>query len=551
MNALAGTGTLARLGVRRDRVMLPACACAFLAVAANTVDSTGGRYQTTASMRQLAAASNSDTGTLAMHGRVFASSLGGLTAWQVGVLGGVFVALMSILIVVRHTQAEAEAGRLELLSAGAVGRSAAVAAALLIAYGISLALGVAVAAALIAMGLPAAGSIAFGLSWTAAGWVFGAVAAVATALTRGARMARGIAIAALCASYLLRAAGDAAPAGGPQWLTWLSPMGWVEQVRAFGAERWWVLGLAAAVAAALAGAACALAAGREPGTGLTRAAGPAEAGAALRGPLGLAWRLHRGPLLGWTAGFALCGLALGSVATTIGYIFGSGKGVAGESKGVINALQRVGGQPGVIDAYLATIMGIAGLAAAAYAITATRRLRSEETRLRAEPLLAGAVGRSRWMASHLVLVVAGAAVTLAAAGLGAGLAYGVQVHDLGTQIPRELGGALAQLPAALVVAGITAALFGLAPRLIAASWAAVVAALLLGQVGWAARLNQRLMDVSPFTHVPRLPAGAVSATPLLWLTAVALALTAAGLAGFRRRDLAVRAGNAGPRGARG
>jgi hypothetical protein len=55
------------------------------------------------------------------------------------------------------------------------------------------------------------------------------------------------------------------------------------------------------------------------------------------------------------------------------------------------------------------------------------------------------------------------------------------------------------------------------------------------------------MDVSPFTHVPRLPAGAVSATPLLWLTAVALALTAAGLAGFRRRDLAVRAGNAGPR----
>jgi ABC-2 type transport system permease protein len=46
-----------------------------------------------------------------------------------------------------------------------------------------------------------------------------------------------------------------------------------------------------------------------------------------------------------------------------------------------------------------------------------------------------------------------------------------------------------------------------------------------------------VLDVSPFTHVPKLPGGAFSAEPLLWLTAVTLGLAAAGLAGLRRRDV--------------
>jgi hypothetical protein len=50
------------------------------------------------------------------------------------------------------------------------------------------------------------------------------------------------------------------------------------------------------------------------------------------------------------------------------------------------------------------------------------------------------------------------------------------------------------------------------------------------------------MDISPFTHIPKLPGGAVSAQPLLWLCAVALTMAMIGLAGLRRRDL----GDLGP-----
>jgi putative exporter of polyketide antibiotics len=46
-----------------------------------------------------------------------------------------------------------------------------------------------------------------------------------------------------------------------------------------------------------------------------------------------------------------------------------------------------------------------------------------------------------------------------------------------------------------------------------------------------------VQDVSPYTHVPSLPGGSFSATPLLSLSALALALGACGLVLFRRRDV--------------
>jgi ABC-2 type transport system permease protein len=88
--------------------------------------------------------------------------------------------------------------------------------------------------------------------------------------------------------------------------------------------------------------------------------------------------------------------------------------------------------------------------------------------LRAEPVLATSAGRLRWAASHLVFSCAGPAAALAAAGLAAGLAYGSSTGDVGRQLPRVLGGALVQLPAVWVLAGIAVALFGLLPRLVVA-----------------------------------------------------------------------------------
>jgi ABC-2 type transport system permease protein len=88
-----------------------------------------------------------------------------------------------------------------------------------------------------------------------------------------------------------------------------------------------------------------------------------------------------------------------------------------------------------------------------------------------------------------------------------------------------------------VLAGIAAALFGLLPRLVGAAWGAFAVFLVISLLGAGLGLDQWLLDVSPFTHIPKVPGADVSAQPLVWLLAIAVVLTAAGLAGFRRRDL--------------
>jgi ABC-2 type transport system permease protein len=200
---------------------------------------------------------------------------------------------------------------------------------------------------------------------------------------------------------------------------------------------------------------------------------------------------------------------------------------------------RIGGQAALIDAYFASAMAILGIVAAGYAIQATLRLRSEESSLRLEPVLATAVGRLRWAASHLTFSVLGPAIALVAGGVAAGLAYGLSIGDVGGQVPRVLGAAMVQLPAVLVLAAIAVALFGLLPRLASAAWGALAVCVAILLVGASVQVGQWLLDLSPFTHIPRTPGGDVTATPLIWLLAVTVALGAAGLAGLRRRDMPV------------
>ena len=386
---------------------------------------------------------------------------------------------------------------------------------------------------MVGQGLPAAGSVAFGLELAAASWAFAAVGGVAAQLTTGAAAARGIAVAALGAAYLLRLGGDVSSqsGGGLSWLSWLSPIGWAQRVRPYAGERWAVLALPVALTALGVVVALVLSGRRDVGSGLLPPRlGPATAAAGLRSPLALAWRLHRGLLAAWTAGFAAVGVVLGAVTSSVGDL------VAG-NQNLEEVFARLGGRTGLEDAYLASVLGLLGLFAATYAIQATLRLRAEETSGRAEPVLATAVGRLGWAGGHLVFSLLGPAALLLVAGLACGLTAGLSAGDVGGQVPRVLAGAVVQLPAVWVLAAVAVALIGLLPRLAAASWGVLAVCLLVGLVGAALQLSQWLLDVSPFTHVPKYPGGTVTAAPLVALVAVAVTLTAAGLAGLRRRDL--------------
>ncbi len=525
MTGLTGTAALVRLALRRDRVMLPAWLFALVLTLYGSVVSTAAVYPTADARREAAQAIGSSPAVIALYGPATdLGTLGGLATWKPNTFLAVLVALMSMLLVVRHTRADEETGRLELLGSTVVGRHASLTAALIVAAGTNVALAALMTLSVLGQDLPTAGVAALSLGFCGVGLVFAAVAAVAAQLTESSRTANGITATVLGVAFLLRAVGDT----GPSWPSWLSPIGWAQRLRPFGDLNWWPLVLPALAVPLLVAVAYRLSGRRDLAAGFL-APRPGPADGALHGPFALAWRLQRGALLGWAVGFALAGAAIGSIASGAGDLLG-------DNQWVRDFITRFGGEQAIVDSYLATSMGIIGIVATAYAVQAALRLRGEEVAQRVEPLLAGGVGRVRWVLSHLAVAVLGPAVLLTVAGLAAGVAHGIRVGEVG-QVPRVLGGALVQLPAVWVVVGITLALFGLVPRVATAGWGVLVLFLLLTELGPSLRLSRWVLDASPFAHVPKLPVMPFTAAPLVALLAVALAFAAVGLVGVRRRDL--------------
>ncbi|MET9888027.1 ABC transporter permease [Streptomyces sp. NPDC006430] len=520
----AGTGALVRLALRRDRVMMPVWIAVVALMVLSLPASLASAYGTAAERARLLATMNTNGSLRAMYGPVFGDSIGALTAWRGGIFAGVLAAIMSLVIVVRHTREEEETGRQELLSAAMVGRRAPLTAALLAAL---VANGL--AALLVAAGLAgrgAGGALALGSGIGATGMLFAGLAAIAAQVTESARLAKGLTGAAIGAAFVLRAAGDAGSAGGSSRLTWVSPLGWLEHVRAFAGERWWVLALFATAVIVQVAAAYGLAGRRDLGMSLLPARpGPAEGRLGSAGAL--ARRLQRGSLIGWSLGFLAAGAVFGGMAD-------GATELVGDNERTREIIERMGGRSGLTDAFLATMAGMLGMVAALYIVSAVLRLGGEESGQRAEPLLANAVGRLRWAGGHLAVAFGGSALILLLAGLGLGIGHGGQ--DVGAAV----GACLAQLPAVWVIGALAALLHGAAPRYAVAAWAVAGTALALGWIGPALNLPQAVLNVSPFAHLPKLPgAQAVSWTPLLVLTALAAALLAAGLTALRRRDLVV------------
>ncbi|MGW2642603.1 ABC transporter permease [Streptomyces sp. NPDC001348] len=518
--SLAGTGTLVRFALRRDRVMIPAWTAVNALMVLSMPNTLEGLYGTPAERADLVRQVETNASFRALIGPVFDTSIGALTAWRVGVYAGALAAVTSLLVVVRHTRDEEESGRHELLASGMVGRRASLTAALLTAAVANAVLALLVTAGLAGRG--ATGALSFGLGLAAVGMLFATTGAVVAQLTESARLARGLTAAVLGAAFVLRAAGDSGRNDGSSVPTWLSPLGWLENLRPFAAERWWVLLLFAAAAVAQGTVAYVLAGRRDLGMSFlpTRPGPPAgrlgSAGA-------LARRLQRGGLLGWSVGFFLAGVVYGGMTD------GAADLVRDNDK-ARQIFERMGGRSGLTDAFLASMTGMLGMIAALYVVASVLRLHGEETSGRAEPVLACAVGRLRWAAGHLALAFGGAALIMLLAGAGFAVGYGKQTGPI-------LGACLLQLPAVWVIGGVTVLLYGAAPRAATAAWGVAVAVLLIGWVGPALDAPRLVLDLSPFGHLPKLPGGRMEWGPVLVLLGVAAALVGGGLAGLRRRDL--------------
>ena len=525
---LVGLWVLLRLNLRRERISLLIWIIGVSAVAASTFSAITSLYPGQAERAALAGSITANPAFLAMLGPIGSTTVGGLTAWRIGVLAATMIGLMAIFTVIGRTRADEETGRTELLMAGVVGRSAQLVAAVIIAAGAALLIGLLVAVAGIAQGAPVTGSVALGAAFAGCGWVFAGVAAVTAQLTENARTATAMAGAVLGAGYAIRAVGDTVD--GWKWMQWLSPQGWVTRVNAFGTDQILVLVLFAVTSLALVGTAVVLLHRRDVGLALFPARlGPAS-NPRLTSPDALAVRLHRGSLTGWAVGFVAFGAITGGIAASAGDLINSSPQLA-------QIINRLGGAGVLIDAFLAALGAYAGLLAAAYAISAVLRMHTEEAAERVSPILATAVGRIRWLSGHLMFALGGAVLLLALDGVVTGVVHGARIGDLPTGLDRGLVAMLIQVPPVMIMGGFAMVIYGWWPRLSVLAWAALGLALVFGLLGRVLQLPQILLDLSPYTHMPSLPGGEIRWLPVLVELGIAAALVAVGVAGLRRRDV--------------
>jgi ABC-2 type transport system permease protein len=523
---LTGTVALTRFSVRRDRVRMLVWILSIVAMIALTVAGIRGLFPTQASLDRAAAASH-NAAVIVFNGPAQGlDTLGGEVAFQGGALGMVVVALMSLSMIGRLTRGEEEAGRLELVRSLPVGRHAPTAAASIAVAAMCLAVGVLATLGLMVQGLPVAGSLVFGTSFVLMGLFFGGLALLVAQVTENTRVVYGATGAILGAAFVVRAIGDI----GSGTVSWFSPIGVAQKARPWAGERWWPFLLLLVAIGLLLVATGAVAAGRDLGRGVFEPrSGRSEASQTLGRPLGLAIRLQRGSLIGWSLAILLTGIAYGSIAPSIDEFVRRNRTLA--------KLMAGPGGASLTDSYLANSFRILALLATGFAIQSALRLRSEEASMRAESLLATPVSRWRWAASHLVVAFAGSVVMLVLAGLATALSYGLAGGDMSI-VPRVAGAALVYAPAMWALIGLTVLLIGFAPHGSGASWAILAICFLIGFLGAVLGLPGWLEKASPFERVPQLPAEHLSLLPLVVITSTAIVLTLAGLSGLRSRDLA-------------
>lgn len=529
---MTGTTTLLRFMLRRDRVRLPAWVLGISVFTLASVAALPDLYPTAAE-RQARATLIENPGTRAVSGPGYGLddyTFGAMVANEFLSWVAIFVALMAIFAVVRHTRNEEETGRAELVRSSRVGRHATTTAALIVAMGASIVVGAVVAVALGAAGVDSigwAGSLLFGAALASTGVVFAAVAALTVQVTEHARGANGIAGAVFAVAFTLRAAGDMSQLGGNA-LSWSSPIGWAQQTRVYVDDRWWPLVLPLLLSVLLVSAAYWLSTRRDVGAGLVRPRpGPAHASAALTSPLGLAWRLHRTNLLWWSVAVTIFALGYGSLASEV-------ERFVAEMDVLQDAIGELGG--GVVNGWLAVIVLVFAAVVAVFAALTALRARSEESAGRAESVLATRVARSRWLGSHLVIALAGSGLLMVLAGLGLGVSVAQALGD-SAMVGRVLGAALAHVPAIWLTVGIAVALFGVEPRATVLVWVVIAYAGIVGWLGVLLGFPQWALNLSPLGHTPLLPAVSMNWVPIAVLLLLAAALVLAGLAAFRRRDL--------------
>lgn len=526
-----GTKSLIMLALRRDRVKLPLWILGITLMLLGIVNAYA--EFSPQDMRELVTMASSSPGMRLLIAPVSpegVTELGQFFLLRMSVIISVLIAMMSIQIVIRHTRNNEETGCAELIGSTVVGRYASLSAAIIVGMGANIILGLLIALVFIGSGLQVAGAFASGASFAALGIVFTAIAAITAQLSESGRGSSGLASLVLAVMALVNSLGnvmgtvnEGALGYKSAWPVWLSPIGWTQQVHAFGENNWWILILFVIVTIVLVRTGFILVNLRDVGRGMIAAKpGPKGAAKSLLSPIGLAWRLQGKTLYGWA-------VPIGVFA----FIFGA---ASSEFASVWEDLEGFEHLSIPTELFLLTFIGLFASIIAIYTMQSILRMYGEENGGPLELTLATAVSRKEFVFSHVACSVLGSLGLMLVVALGITVSSGATSSDTFDYFK----GAIYHFIALVSMAGVVLSIYGLLPRVSKAlSWVVVLGALFLGPFfGPMFNISEGFLNISPFTHVAGSPAD-VSLVAVIILLMVGLIFGAIGLKAFSKRNLSL------------
>ncbi|QKG85024.1 ABC transporter permease [Kroppenstedtia pulmonis] len=524
------TGTLFRFLLWRDRIRIPVWIISLAAITFMVAMAFTDLYPTEQE-REVMAETMRNPAMSAMVGQGYGLdhyTPGAMMAHQMLLFTALAVAIMSILLVARHTRADEEDGRIELIRSLPSGRLSNLSATMLLLFTTNALIALVIGFGLYVLNIESMdleGSLLYGAVLGSTGIIFTAITAIFAQLSDSSRGTIGFSFAVLGLSYLIRAIGDA----GNETLSWISPLGWVLGAEVYVNNYWWPIVLTVGVSLLLVIVAFYLNAIRDLGSGFLPAKpGRKHASSLLQSPLGLALRLQRTALIAWAIGLFMIGASYGSVLGDLEAFF--------EENEIMKQMLTDNEGFSLTEQFITMLMSIMAMISTIPALMSMLKLTGEERKNRTEHLLSRAVSRMRLMGSSLLTAIVTAFVMLSLGTIGL-WSTGTAVMDDGILFGTLYPAAIVHLPAMWLMIGIAVLLIGMAPKITGFIWVYLAYSFIAIYLGRLLQFPEWMDHLSPFGYIPQLPVEEMNYMRVSALMIIALVIMMIGFVGYRRRDI--------------
>ena len=461
-------------------------------------------------------------------------TVAGFTSWRLMSTSYIIGAIWAIRTSAGLMRGEEDAGRWELLLASPTTPRRATGQVLV---GLGLALlamwSIVLFFTLMAARIPAAhfefsGALLQSFSLVSAAAMFLAIGALTSQIAASGGQAAMLSSVVFGVAYLVRLIADANTA--LDWMRWLSPIGWIEELRPLQTPNFLAL-VPMVVLIAVCCAVTVLLAGRRDinASVLREHDNPDRRPRLLWGPITLNLHLSRTSATVWILG-------IGAWLGIVGSLTHSATGIiTASSPSVAAALGRLGLRQATAG-FLGLVFLFAGIGISLFAATLIVGMRDEEASARLDNLLVRPVSRLVWLGGRLGVAL----VLVLMAGVVAGsltwLGSANQHTGVGPLKLVEAG--VNSVPPAVFVLGAGALVFGLRPQLTAVAVYGIVAwSFLIQLVSALVKNADWLRDSSLFTHMALAPAVNPDWESNAIMVLIGLAAAAVGILAFQRRDI--------------